>query len=78
MFHNLPKETDFDVWMSHGDHVSELPDGFSVIARSTGAPFAAIADSERNYYGVQFHPEVVQTTGGSQILENLAKLICKC
>ena len=64
--------------MSHGDYVSELPEGFEVVARSTGAPFAAIADSVHNYYGVQFHPEVIQTTGGTQILKNFATLICGC
>ena len=47
------------VWMSHGDHVAELPEGFAVIARSSGAPYAAIADEARRYYAVQFHPEVV-------------------
>ncbi|RCL78702.1 MAG: GMP synthase (glutamine-hydrolyzing), partial [SAR116 cluster bacterium] len=78
LFENLPHETDFDVWMSHGDHVANLPDGFEVVARSKGAPFAAIANSERGYYGVQFHPEVVQTEGGTQILKNFATLICGC
>ena len=78
LFENISQDTDFDVWMSHGDHVSELPEGFKVVARSRGAPFAAISDSVRNYYGIQFHPEVVQTTGGTQILKNFATSICGC
>jgi GMP synthase (glutamine-hydrolysing) len=53
------------VWMSHGDHVAKLPDGFSVVATSAGAPFAAVADESRHYYGVQFHPEVVHTQNGA-------------
>jgi len=64
------------VWMSHGDHVSALPDGFQVIARSTGAPYAVIADEARGYYGVQFHPEVVHTDGGAGLLRNFALQIC--
>jgi GMP synthase (glutamine-hydrolysing) len=59
-----------DVWMSHGDHVARLPDGFSVIAASPGAPFAAIADEARGFYGVQFHPEVIHTTAGDVLLRN--------
>ena len=78
LFENISQDTDFDVWMSHGDHVSELPEGFKVVARSKGAPFAAISDSVRNYYGIQFHPEVAQTTGGTQILKNFATSICGC
>ncbi len=58
------------VWMSHGDHVTRLPEGFEVIAVSPGAPFAAIADMKRNFYGVQFHPEVVHTVGGDRLLAN--------
>ena len=66
------------VWMSHGDHVVELPDGFSVVARSSGAPFAAVADESRHYYGVQFHPEVVHTENGTDLLAKFATGICGC
>jgi GMP synthase (glutamine-hydrolysing) len=58
------------VWMSHGDHVTKLPPGFRAVASSPGAPFAAIADDSRRYYGVQFHPEVVHTPHGRQLLHN--------
>ena len=63
--------------MSHGDHVASLPDGFDVIASSTGAPYAVIANEERRYYGVQFHPEVVHTDGGVEMLRNFALSICR-
>ena len=62
--------TDIPVWMSHGDRVAALPDGFDVIGRSEHAPYAAIADLQRNIYAVQFHPEVVHTPDGAQILSN--------
>lgn len=58
------------VWMSHGDRVSAIPDGFKVIATSGNAPYAAIADEDRRFYGVQFHPEVVHTPRGAQLLKN--------
>jgi GMP synthase (glutamine-hydrolysing) len=58
------------VWMSHGDRVMAAPEGFHVIAASPGAPFAAIADEARRFYGVQFHPEVVHTPRGALILKN--------
>ena len=58
------------VWMSHGDRVINLPDGFHVIARTEDAPFAAIADVDRKFYGVQFHPEVVHTPDGSKLIAN--------
>ncbi len=64
------------VWMSHGDKVTKLPDGFSVIATSQGAPYATIADEARGYYGVQFHPEVVHTPDGAALLNRFAKSIC--
>lgn len=64
------------VWMSHGDHVAALPEGFEVIASSKGAPYAVIADEARQYYGVQFHPEVVHTEGGVALLKNFATKIC--
>jgi len=63
------------VWMSHGDRVAKLPEGFSVIARSSNAPFAAIADERRHFYGVQFHPEVVHTPRGTAILKNFTHRI---
>jgi GMP synthase (glutamine-hydrolysing) len=67
-----------NVWMSHGDHVAELPDRFTVVATSPGAPFAAVADESRHYYGVQFHPEVVHTESGAELLARFALGICGC
>ncbi len=64
------------VWMSHGDRVEALPDGFSVVARSQGAPFAFVADEARHFYGVQFHPEVVHTPDGRALIENFVLKVC--
>jgi GMP synthase (glutamine-hydrolysing) len=58
----------FQVWMSHGDKLTELPPGFSTLATSGNSPFAAMADPARNYYGLQFHPEVNHTIGGADII----------
>jgi GMP synthase (glutamine-hydrolysing) len=63
LFEGLEREE--TVWMSHGDKMAPLPDGFEVIARSPNAPYAAIADEDRRFYGVQFHPEVVHTPRGT-------------
>jgi GMP synthase (glutamine-hydrolysing) len=64
------KGTRHQVWMSHGDRVTAIPDGFRVVGTSTGAPFAAIADEARKFYAVQFHPEVVHTPDGAKLLSN--------
>lgn len=63
------------VWMSHGDKVTALPEGFEAIAVSPGSPFAAIADEGRRFYGVQFHPEVAHTPRGAMILRNFTHRI---
>lgn len=63
------------VWMSHGDRVTRLPDGFAVIGASPNAPFAATADEARRYYAVQFHPEVVHTPDGAKLLSNFVHKI---
>lgn len=65
----MPGETE-TVWMSHGDRVTAIPEGFQVIATSEGAPFAAIADETRKFYAVQFHPEVVHTVRGTDMIRN--------
>jgi len=62
--------TRHQVWMSHGDRVTDLPPGFEVVGTSSGAPFAAIADERRKIYAVQFHPEVVHTPDGAKLLSN--------
>ena len=66
------------VWMSHGDAVAAVPEGFRVVARTDSAPFAAIADDERHFYGIQFHPEVVHTPHGAALLENFARRVAGC
>ncbi|QKF77128.1 glutamine-hydrolyzing GMP synthase [Arcobacter defluvii] len=66
------------VWMSHGDRVENIPSGFEKIATSENSPFAAIANTERNIYAFQFHPEVYHSVEGSKLLKNFAKYICGC
>jgi GMP synthase (glutamine-hydrolysing) len=73
-----PQGSKHQVWMSHGDKVSDLPNGFEVMARSEHAPFAVIADHERKFYGVQFHPEVVHTPDGAKLLHNFIRHIAGC
>lgn len=66
------------VWMSHGDSVKKIPDGFEVIAKTKNAPFAAIADEKNKIYGVQFHPEVEHTINGRMMLRNFVRNIAGC
>jgi GMP synthase (glutamine-hydrolysing) len=66
------------VWMSHGDRVTELPPGFKVTATSEGAPFAFIVDEKRRYYGTMFHPEVVHTPDGAKLLSHFVHEVCGC
>ncbi len=67
-----------NVWMSHGDKVTQLPKGFSVIAETESAPIAAMADEKRRFYGIQFHPEVTHTPDGQSILNRFVHDICDC
>jgi GMP synthase (glutamine-hydrolysing) len=66
------------VWMSHGDRVTGLPPGFSAVGRSDNAPFAAIADETRHFYGIQFHAEVAHTPQGAKLLANFTHRVCGC
>ena len=67
-----------DVWMSHGDRVEALPEGFTLMAETDSAPVAGMADESRNFYGVQFHPEVTHTRQGQRIIERFLFEICGC
>ncbi|MCF6219041.1 MAG: glutamine-hydrolyzing GMP synthase [Gammaproteobacteria bacterium] len=67
-----------DVWMSHGDRVAEVPEGFEVIASTSSAPIAGMADDGRRFYGLQFHPEVTHTRQGERMIERFVHQICGC
>lgn len=66
-----------DVWMSHGDKVTHLPEGFTIIAKTPNSPIAVMADESRHLYGLQFHPEVTHTPRGKQLLEKFIVDICR-
>jgi GMP synthase (glutamine-hydrolysing) len=66
------------VWMSHGDRIDQLPDGFRAIASTESAPYAAIANDNMQFYAVQFHPEVVHTPDGAKIISNFTHTVCGC
>ncbi len=70
--------TSEQVWMSHGDRVEALPDGFRAVASTSDAPYAAIADDQRRLYGLQFHPEVVHTPKGARLIENFVHRVAGC
>jgi GMP synthase (glutamine-hydrolysing) len=79
LFGNLRSQTpNLDVWMSHGDSIATPPPGFEVLARSVNSPVAAMGDPARGLYGLQFHPEVVHTDRGKEILRNFAVEVCGC
>lgn len=67
-----------EVWMSHGDSVTAMPEGFECVASTPSAPIAAMVDESRRYYGIQFHPEVTHTKQGKAILEKFVQQICGC
>ncbi len=76
LFLGLPDS--FKVWMSHSDAVDSLPDGFVVLGHSDNSPYAAIGNLNKHIYGLQFHPEVVHTEYGNQILANFIFNVCRC
>ncbi len=76
LFQGLPGQ--FQVWMSHGDRVQKCPPGFRVLAHTDNSPVAACGDSNHGIYGLQFHPEVVHTPHGAQILHNFLFEVCGC
>ncbi len=78
LFAGLPTHDEHVVWMSHGDRVLALPEDMHVIASSGGSPFAAVRSTRRPFWGVQFHPEVVHTDHGREMLENFVHEICGC
>ncbi|MFT4117224.1 glutamine-hydrolyzing GMP synthase [Bradyrhizobium sp.] len=65
----------YDVWMSHGDRVTKLPDGFRGVAKAQGSPISVIADDKRRFYAMQFHPEVVHTPDGAKLIRNFVRKI---
>ena len=79
IFKNVNNNEKFiEVWMSHGDRVEKPPIGFNVIAKSENAPLAAVSNHKKNFYAIQFHPEVTHTKDGKTILNNFVNDICQC
>jgi GMP synthase (glutamine-hydrolysing) len=79
LFGNLKSQfSNLDVWMSHGDRIEALPARFEVLARSANSPVAAMGDQAQGLYGLQFHPEVVHTDQGREILRRFAVEVCGC
>ena len=78
LFEGFSSGSLIDVWMSHGDHVSTLPDKFQLVASTPSAPIAAMQHSEKPIFALQFHPEVTHTKQGNEVLENFVFKVCKC
>jgi GMP synthase (glutamine-hydrolysing) len=78
LFHGFNRRQEEIVWMSHGDRIDEMPQGFKVLASSKNSPIAAMADPSRKLFGVQFHPEVAHTPKGTRILKNFLFRVCGC
>ncbi|MFC1891291.1 glutamine-hydrolyzing GMP synthase [Thermodesulfobacteriota bacterium] len=78
LFHGLSSNEKETVWMSHGDRIDKLPESFTVLANSKNSPVAAMGNSIKKIFGVQFHPEVVHTPNGIKILKNFLFRICGC
>jgi GMP synthase (glutamine-hydrolysing) len=78
LFHGFAAGEEIPVWMSHGDRIESLPDGFRVIGESANCPAAAVAAPGRKFWGVQFHPEVAHTPRGGEVLANFLFRICGC
>ena len=71
-------ESLLDVWMSHGDKVVAMPEGFTLMASTPSCPIAGMANEEKQFYGIQFHPEVTHTLQGEKIFQHFALAICGC
>ncbi len=67
-----------NVWMSHGDKVIEVPEGFDIVASTPSCPIAIMANDDKQYYGLQFHPEVTHTLQGQALLSRFVHQICEC
>lgn len=78
LFHGFGIGTEETVWMSHGDRIDRVPEGFEVLAGSKNSPVSAMVDPVRRYFGVQFHPEVAHTPEGTKILRNFLFRVCRC